>query len=256
MLGFTGSGAELMLSTTSLFRQEKVWPQAEPRRPSSAAGDPRDLSSSKPGSAQLTWEAEAQQLVVLIHGLGANRWLMSPLKAQLSGYGYQTSTFGYGSIRGSIEKLAQRLRQRLVEYSQQNSIRRIHIVGHSLGGILARAVLSERRIEKVTRMVMLGPPNQGSRVAAVLAGGLQLLCPALAELSDAPDSLVNQLGEPDGVQTGIIAAKDDRVVAVERTILPSMSDHIVVPGGHTTMLFRQDVANLVAAFLRSGRFQP
>ena len=101
---------------------------------------------------------------------------------------------------------------------------------------------------------MLGPPKRGSRVAAVLAQGLGWFCRPLAELSDAENSFVNTLAPPDGVDVGIIAASFDRVLSVESTHLPTERDHLVVPSGHTSMLFRSDVAEYTAAFLRQGHF--
>jgi hypothetical protein len=103
---------------------------------------------------------------------------------------------------------------------------------------------------------MLGPPHGGSRVAAKVARYVGWFCRPLEQLSDAADSFVNLLALPTDCEIGIIAASRDRVVRVEHTMLPGQADHIVVDSGHTRMLFRADVAELVTSFLANGRFQP
>ena len=79
---------------------------------------------------------------------------------------------------------------------------------HSLGGILVRQYLSRYEISRLGRVVMLGPPNQGSEVVDIL-GDLQLFRwlngPAGQQLSTLPDSVPNQLGPatyPVGIITG------------------------------------------------------
>ena len=94
-----------------------------------------------------------------------------------------------------------------------------------------------------------------SSVARVLAPRLGRFCPPLHELSDAPDSYVNRLGEPKDVDVGIVAAAADRVVKLESTFLSRQLDHIVLPGHHGTLPWRRDAAEQVIHFLRYGRFQ-
>lgn len=130
----------------------------------------------------------------------------------------------------------------------------VRLVTHSMGGIVARFALLETRPEKVTQLIMLGPPNRGSRVASILSQGLGWLCKPLSQLSDTHDSFVNQLPPTENVEIGIIAALYDRVVAIDSTRLSTQKDHLVVASGHSSMLFRCDVANRVANFLQGGRF--
>ena len=129
------------------------------------------------------------------------------------------------------------------------------IVTHSMGSILVRAALSAGDYARVGRVVMLAPPHGGSRVATLFSGLLGSICKPLPQLRHTPESLVNNLPAPAGHDIGIIAASRDRMVHVEHTHLATQSDHIVVPGGHTTILFRPNVARLVKSFLHSGSFE-
>ena len=195
-----------------------------------------------------------QDTVVLVHGLAASRLMMKPIETHLRQCGFDTLNWGYPSIRGDIERHARRLSKTLQQLEQSPAINKICLVTHSMGGIVARTALLQTRLEKVSRLVMLGPPNHGSRVATVLAQGLGWLCKPLSQLSDTDDSFVNQLPPPGGIEIGIIAALFDRVVAIDSTHLSTELEHRVIPSGHNSMLFRRDVASDVANFLSRGRF--
>ena len=57
-----------------------------------------------------------------------------------------------------------------------------------------------------------------------------------------------------GAMLGQLAGEHDGTVAVEETRLPGVADHCVVEANHTGLLFSQEVARLVTAFLRHGHF--
>lgn len=194
------------------------------------------------------------EAVILVHGLAAGRAVLKPLERSIQRQGYSTLNWGYPSIRGDIQSLGQRLADELQKHEEDVQLDRFHLVTHSMGSILARVALTQRKFARLGRVVMLGPPHGGSRVAANLARVLGRLCPPLAQLADSPDSFVNNLAEPDDCEIGIIAATYDRVIRVEHTCLSNQADHVVVDAGHTSMLFRQEVAGLTLNFLKHGRF--
>ena len=105
------------------------------------------------------------------------------------------------------------------------------------------------------RVVMLAPPNRGSRIARRLAPFLGRWIRPLADLSDAPDSAVNTLGLPVGVEIGIVAGRSDGRVRIEDTHLPGEADHLVVPGYHTFLMNSREVQDCTVRFLRTGRFR-
>jgi hypothetical protein len=123
-----------------------------------------------------------------------------------------------------------------------------------MGGIVARAALDRYRPRKLGRLVMLAPPNRGSFVATATAGTFGRFLKPVAELSTAPDSLVNSLPMPDGVEIGVIAAAHDALVSEESTRPVVPHAHVTLPTWHTGLLFRQDTADLVAEFLARGEF--
>ena len=179
---------------------------------------------------------------------------MSRLAGHLQREGYTVANWGYPSIRGSIETKALHLRQRLTDLMQMRGDAALHVVGHSMGGIIARRAFSLNRPARLGRFVMLGPPNRGSHVARAIAPVLGALCPPLRQLSDAPDSYVNCLELPCDIELGVIAAADDLVVPLESTRLPTQKDHIILPGHHGVLPLRKDTAIQVTHFMRHGMF--
>lgn len=200
-------------------------------------------------------ESGQRELVVLIHGLAASRGMLKPLERRIQQADFETINWGYRSITGDIRRLGNSLADQLRELDEDERFKRIHLVTHSMGSIIARAALAQQRLQRMGRTVMLGPPHGGSHVATNFARALGWFCKPLIQLSDDPASLVNSLPEPEGYDIGIIAALHDRVVRIESTRLKSQKDHIVIRSGHSSMLFRPDVAALVESFLRDGRFE-
>jgi alpha-beta hydrolase superfamily lysophospholipase len=196
-----------------------------------------------------------QETVVLLHGLGRTPASMKKLHQRLERGGYRVEDWAYKSTRGHIEDHGQRLHDFLVSVDNEPNVSRIHIVGHSLGGIVARYALTMEVPEKIGRVVMLAPPNRGSAAARKWAPLLGKIIRPLEQLSDDPTSSVNQLEIPADVEFGVIAAAADGKVRPEDTHLPGEADHLIVPGFHTFIMNRDDVCDAVLMFLARGRFR-
>ena len=193
-----------------------------------------------------------QPTVILIHGLVSSSLLLRPMASRLRRRGLTTRFWSYFSIRGSIEHHA----GNLSKFLDRNIRGPFHLVAHSMGSIICRRALLDIPANRVGRFVMLAPPNRGSHVASRLAPKLGTICPALRELSDTPDSYVNQLGVPCDVDTGIVQAERDFVVADSSISLPDRATPtIAYPGMHSQLLLRSDVAESVADFLTLGEFR-
>jgi len=197
--------------------------------------------------------ADPRELVVLVHGMGRTPVSMLPLQRTLENAGYRVVSWGYSSYCCTIEDLAMRLRDDVA--ASRGAARRVHFVGHSLGNILIRWVLTEEeRPSWVGRVVMLAPPNQGSYSADRYAGWLGRVLKPLPELATDSLSTVRRLAVPAGIAVGIIAAEHDGKVTVAQTHLPGETAHVTVPGTHTFIMYRRDVRGMVRAFLRTGQF--
>jgi pimeloyl-ACP methyl ester carboxylesterase len=200
--------------------------------------------------------AAPTEAVLLLHGMGRRAASMARLGRFLEGAGYAPSLWDYPSRRATFQEHGARLALEVARLDADPGVSRIHFVSHSLGGIVARHALSLGLPGKLGRLVMLAPPNRGSRLARILAPVLGALVKPLAQLSDAPGSDVNRMPALRGVDVGVIAAERDGKVRVADTHLDGQADHLVVPGFHTFIMDRADVHEAVLRFLRTGKFEP
>jgi pimeloyl-ACP methyl ester carboxylesterase len=203
-------------------------------------------------SARLRISERPGEVVVLTHGFMANRWLLVPLARRLRRCGWKTIVWGYPSLTPSVLTHGERFAGLLADIEAQTEVEQIHVVAHSMGGIVTRAALTRGIPSKFRRLVMLAPPNRGSFVATATAGLMGRVLRPVAELTTHPESLVNTLAEPAGVEIGVIAAGRDQLVSLESTRLSMPHEHTVLPCMHSSLLFRRDAAALTAQFLEHG----
>src|SRR5689334_5468717 len=102
--------------------------------------------------------------VILVHGLWMRGFAMGTLSRRLQAAGFDTASFDYLSVARGPEAAAERLRERVAKLD-----RPVHLVGHSLGGLVALEAMRGRREFPGGRVVCLGSPLKGSRSAQGLA---------------------------------------------------------------------------------------
>jgi pimeloyl-ACP methyl ester carboxylesterase len=189
---------------------------------------------------------------VLVHGLLANPIIMESLARWLKPQFHRVVNWGYSSLWSPIERHARKLAELL--HQLDGECERIHLVTHSMGGIIARVALADFLPSRFGRLVMIAPPNRGSHIARRLAPYLGMICPPLLQLTDHNESFVCSLPPPAIDELGIIAAKTDFLVLEPSTRLGCERDYIVLPGLHSSLLWRQETARQVHHFLAHGRF--
>jgi hypothetical protein len=133
-------------------------------------------------------------------------------------------------------------------------------VGHSLGAIILRAALPEIAaipdFPPLGRAVLLAPPNGGVPLVSRMPSLLRRTFSAIEDLSDSPDSMVMSLPRHLPIEFGILRVKNDHLVTIESSALPSAVEIADVEGLHTTMLYRRSLALKISNFLKVGRFAP
>lgn len=192
--------------------------------------------------------------VVLLHGLFASRRSMRKLERTVTAAGYQVINWGYRTFGRTTEQHVAQLLKTVRTLQEDPDVDSINFVTHSMGGILARCAVHLGGSRKVKRIVMLAPPNSGSQLTRISLGPFAWLCPAIADLSEAPDSLPNRLSNREDVEIGVIAALRDFVVNLANTQLPDQRDHCIIPTTHFRLPSNEAAVNQVLHFLQYGSF--
>lgn len=108
--------------------------------------------------------------VLLVHGLVDNRSVFGVLQRQLRRKGFRhVATMNYPILTGDVRSAAARLAEQVEALCAETGADRVHVVGHSLGGIVARWYVQEMGGDaRVETLVTLGSPHAGTTAANVL----------------------------------------------------------------------------------------
>lgn len=210
--------------------------------------------------------SESVECLVVLHGLLRTERNTARLAAQFDG-DFDVLNFGYNS-RKPIDEVAGELSD-AVDAHCDGTKRSIHFTAHSMGGIIVRQYLEYSRPKNLGRVVLLGPPNGGSELVDRLPKRPMrwIAGESALSLGTGPDSTPNSMGAVDfelGVIAGtrsikpiasrLIPGDDDGLVAVERTRVDGMRDHIAMPVHHQQLVKSPEVAAQVAYFIANGSF--
>ena len=206
-----------------------------------------------------------KETVVLVHGVWMTGLELSLLALRLRRCGYRTVVFRYRSLYRPVPHNAQRLRKCIAELGDT----RVHVVAHSLGGIVTLQALQEQPDLFDGRIVLLGSPVNGSIIArrvnryrlfrwllgrsgegALLGGG--------PRWQGAQSLGVIAGTRPVGVGflLGGFEGANDGTVAVEETRLENSVASTRFRSSHFGMVVSGRVAAAVCSFLRHARFEP
>lgn len=207
-----------------------------------------------------------REAVVLIHGIWMNSLEMLYLKRHFQKLDYAVYGFDYPSLRRSPVQNAHKLKQFIDTLEQET----VHLVAHSLGGVVVMHLFDQFADIKPGRIVLMGCPYRGSAVAQQVKrrqrGWHRLLLGEAqrgALLQSAPEWRgQRELGvlagnNPMGMGTllgAIEGQAHDGTVHVRETVIDTAKDFTVLPVSHTSMLFNPVSATAVSHFLSHGRF--
>ncbi|WP_435611526.1 esterase/lipase family protein [Streptomyces sp. bgisy159] len=124
---------------------------------------PGDGDTAEP--AQLP--AQGAPPVVLLHGFIDNRSVFVLLRRSLAQHGrHQVESLNYSPLTCDIRTAAELLGRHIEGICARTGSRRVDIVGHSLGGLIARYYVQRLGGDaRVRTLVTLGTPHSGTRVA-------------------------------------------------------------------------------------------
>lgn len=204
------------------------------------------------------------EAVVLVHGIWMTGLDLLVLRTRLRSAGYAAAIARYASLR-----LPPRANARLVrEAVERLDADVVHLVGHSLGGLVILHMLHDDPPRQPGRVVLLGSPVHGSGVARVLSARwwTRFLIGRSGEAGllggCAPAPADREIGTIAGdLEVGVgrmirgIHGPNDGTVAVAETRLEGACDHVTLPVTHTGLVTARVVAEQVECFLCDGRFK-
>jgi triacylglycerol esterase/lipase EstA (alpha/beta hydrolase family) len=191
--------------------------------------------------------------VLLLHGFLGTRGSMYTLERRLNSDGICVLSFNLGTLNTrDIKKSAFLIHRKIESILGQTTVKKIDIVGHSMGGLIGLYYIKKLGgHEKVRKLVTMGTPMSGtwSALLGVATVGLasrsswQLLPRSrfLEELHHDP--------LPADVEYYTIAAQRDWVCPVDSTFLAGAT-RLTVPLGHSSLVVSEEVYRHVLWALR------
>ena len=204
------------------------------------------------------------ETVVFVHGLYMVGAEFGLLRRWLEAAGFATRVFHYHSLLRSVDENA----VLLTDFLKGVEAERLHLVGHSLGGMVILRMFQRGVSLPPGRVVFMGSPVRGSQAAQNLRdrGWGFLLGRSGPEGLTLPHEATWNKSRELGVIAGThafslnpfhpeIPRPHDGMVSVEETRIAGAKDSIELHLAHTTMLFSNQLAEQVEVFLRQGEFR-
>jgi len=248
--------------------QQSTWSGAvrllDPARRVAAAGS---LDACLDTAQAMAPAAEGDRAVILLHGLGRGRGIMRRMEQALLAAGWVVANVGYPSLRRPLEYHADAVRG-IARAMHADGAREIALVGHSLGGLVARAAAAGAAADgwPLGRIVLLGSPAQGSIVAQalkdfapfrVIAGDCgQAVTPLQAIKVPVPTTEIAVIAGGNGSAgyNPFLSGDDDGIVTVAETRLPGMeTDFLMLRSMHARLPLQREAVAATVRFLDTGR---
>ena len=199
----------------------------------------------------------------MVHGLWMTGMELHWLGNRLAECGFQPRYFHYPSLTQEVHQSARQLH----DFVSRLEFEQVHLLAHSMGGVVALNMFDRHELPASTRVLLLGTPVLGSGVARVMASHCWMR-PFLGAI--APEALTeaapgwrgaHQLGVIAGTSpiglwrlVGGVEGASDGTVAVAETRLPGASDFLALKVNHMGMLLSAQVAAESCFFLHYGHF--
>jgi triacylglycerol lipase len=201
------------------------------------------LSSEQRGLIHHDVDAAATP-ILLVHGFIENYAIFTVMERALRRRGFQMLTaYDYGLLTHSIPRAAIRLGETIEKLATWSGYERIHVIGHSLGGLITRYYVQRLGGDsRVHTLVTLGTPHQGTRLARAAP-----LLPLARQLTPS-SSIIRELAGPvPGCRTRFIAFHSN----IDPVIVPSTNARLEHPDLNVRNIAVRGVGHL--SLPRNGR---
>lgn len=237
------------------------------RRPATYAGHGRELVSAaltvgmwplglRDGGPPIPDDRRSSVVeapVLLVHGFGANKsnWLLVRRRLEQAGFG-NVNALNYNPLTADIPELARRCAERADDLRERFGAQRVHMIGHSLGGIIARYAVQVLQPEGVSSCITVASPHGGVRLARY-GTPLARISPLATGMQLRPDSPVMKLlrSSAHATATRFVAyySNLDMVVPARRAMIqePELdaTNILVKDHGHLSIMLSRRLATSV-----------
>lgn len=174
--------------------------------------------------------------IILIHGIIDNHTVFAFLRRALNRRGFgRVITLNYSPLSDDIPRVARRLKSLVEKVRRETGYERVHVIGHSMGGVVARYYVQRLGGDsRVHTLVTLGSPHGGTMPA--------YLVPHSVVKQMRPDStIVRELNEPaPGCRTRMVAIWSD----LDQMIIPKRNARIVHPDLNARNVFVRGIGHM------------
>lgn len=220
--------------------------------------DPRIFTTARMSIAErsllATDPAAASRPIVLVHGIVDNRTIFTMLRRGLRRRGFASiRTFSYGLQTHDMRSAAGAFGSYVERVCAETGVDQVHIVGHSLGGLIARYYVQTGGSPRVHTLVTLGTPHLGTRAAKLVPH------PLLRQMRPDSETIAELAAPAPGCETVFIAFYSD----VDQMIIPAeharvehpdlRAVNIEVPGlGHLSLPISRRIVHQICTALAGG----
>ena len=213
---------------------------------------------------------DGEESVIVIHGFGHRARSMETLAQAINNAGYEVRNVGYESINESLDSVQEEVFGKFDQYISENPDKKIHFVGHSLGGLLVRAYLAQTKLNNLGSVILMGTPNKGTQLVKQYEDKwyFSWLGAVLYDLGIDNSQFLETLQAP-YYTVGVIAGSKpyskwsadylegdhDGLVTVESAKLEGMNDFIEIDVNHSRMKRDPRVIEQVIYFLKNSKFK-
>lgn len=217
--------------------------------------------------------------VILLHGLGGHGMTMSVIHKHIeTNTNLTVHNWSYFSLFSTIDEIVEYIARRIETTFSEHDI--INIVGHSLGGLIARGVISKLEHKlSFKHVITIGTPHAGATLANRILKILPFIgnvSPIVIDLSKGSRQIQTHPSIPPSVKHGVIAGSrklnyynpllvlsavmmvgikhSDGIVEHASTRTERYDDYLLTDDDHLSLLFSSKVTEAIVNFLTYSRF--
>ncbi|CAH2212153.1 alpha/beta fold hydrolase [Tepidibacter aestuarii] len=212
-----------------------------------------------------------KQKIILIHGYNKKSKDMKVLKNNLEKLGYEGALVDLPLTFKEIEHSTNILESIISEMSKDiKEDEKIHLVGHSTGGLIIRHLLSTTKyLDKIDKCVLIATPNNGSELADIVGNTMRIFTNIFKTLKSIQSENVKALNLKDNheIEIGAIAGnkqnlflgkflagENDGRVTISSVKFDGLKDFVKLPYGHKDIHYQLETVELIDSFLKYGTF--